>query len=149
MYRFTLSAAMLSVAVLLSSAAQAMEIQRFDKMAQDDRAEYVSQLISGAAKVLTGQGNADQAKNVEKLFATNAPDGNASIGMSQFMLDVAKARLADAQRALKDPNAHRLEVEDAMLITLKKNNIPMPQDFIRDFRAINSNFRPKYPPQNQ
>jgi hypothetical protein len=50
---------------------------------------------------------------------TNAPDGNISIGMSQFMLDLAKARLADAQRALQDPNAHRLEVEDAMLVTLK------------------------------
>ena len=51
---------------------------------------------------------------------TNAPDSNTSIGMSDFMLDLAQARLADAQRALKDPNAHRLEVEDAMLVTLKK-----------------------------
>ncbi len=94
------------------------------------------------------QGSADQAGKVESLFTTNAPDGNTSIGMSQFMLDVAKARLADAQRALKDPNAHRLHVEDAMLVTLKKNNIPLSQDFISDFRAANNNFRPKFPPQH-
>ena len=48
------------------------------------------------------------------------------------MLDLAKARLADAQRALQNPNAHRLEVEDAMLVTLKKNNIPLSEDFIAD-----------------
>ena len=59
------------------------------------------------------------------------------------MLDLAKARLADAQRALMDPNAHRLEIEDAMLVTLKKNNIPLSQDFIRAFRALNMDFKPK------
>lgn len=139
----------LSATLLATSAAQAMEIQQFDKMVQDDRAEYVSQLISGAEKLLTSQGSADLADNVEKLFTTNAPDGNTSIGMSQFMLDVANARLADARRALKDQAAHRLEVEDAMLVTLKKNRIPMSQGFVRSFRAIKSNFRPKFPPQKQ
>ncbi len=126
-----------------------MEIQQFDKMAQDDRAEYVSELISGAEQVLTAEGKADQAEKIANLFTTNAPDGNTSIGMSQFMLDLAKARLADAQRALKDPNAHRLEVEDAMLVTLKKNYIPLSQDFIRNFRALNRNFQPKHPSQKK
>jgi hypothetical protein len=135
----------LSAAILSTSAAQAMEIQQFDKMAQDDRAEYVGLLIQGAEKILEANGNADQAGKVESLFRTNAPDGNISIGMSQFMMDVAKARLADAQRALKDPSAHRLHVEDAMLVTLKKNTVPLSQGFISDFRAINSSFRPKYP----
>jgi hypothetical protein len=148
MQRFRVSAGvLLSAALLFASAAQAMEIQQFDKMANDDQAQYVAELISGAENGLTGQGRADHAKNVETLFTKNAPDGNTSIGMSQFMLDLAKARLADAQRALKDPNAHRLHVEDAMLVTLKKNNIPLSEDFIRGFRAANSNFRPKYPPQ--
>ncbi len=138
-----------SVALLWTSTAQAMEIQQFDKMSQDDRAEYISELISGAEKALTAEGKADQAEKIENLFTTNAPDGNTSIGMSQFMLDLAKARLADAQRALKDPNAHRLEVEDAMLVTLKKNYIPLSQDFIRNFRALNRNFQPKHPSQKK
>ena len=133
----------MSVAILLASGAQAMEIWNFDKMAQDDRAKYVSELIQGAGKVLTDAGNADQAEKIENLFTTNAPGGHTSIGMSQFMLDLAKARLADAQRALQDPNAHRLEVEDAMLVTFRKNTIPLSQDFIRGFRAININFEPK------
>lgn len=147
MNRFALSAAVLVATVFLSGAVQAMTIVQFDKMATDDQAEYVSELVSGAEKVLTDEGRADQAAKVESLFTTNAPDGNTSIGMSQFMLDLAQARLADAQRALKDPNAHRLEVEDAMLVMLKRNNIPLSQDFIRDFRAFNKSFQPKLPPQ--
>ena len=146
LFRF-LPAMVIAAVMPLSGTGQAMEIQQFDKMANDDQAEYAALLSQGAQKVLTAEGKADQAANVENLFTTNAPDGNTSIGMSQFMLDLAKARLADAQRALKDPSAHRLEVEDAMLVTLKKNNIPLSQGFIRGFRTINSNFRPKYPSQ--
>ena len=106
------AAALVVAELVFCGAAQAMEIRQFDKMAQDDRAEYVSEVISGAEKVLTDEGKANQAEKVENLFTTNASDGNTSIGMSQFLLDLAKARLADAQRALKDPNAQRLEVED-------------------------------------
>jgi hypothetical protein len=65
----TILAAMLaSTATLFAHGAQAMKIWQFDKMAQDDRAEYVSQLISGAEKVLTDEGRADQATQVGYLF---------------------------------------------------------------------------------
>jgi len=45
----------------------------------------------------------------------------------------------------KDPKAHRLEVEDAMLVTLQKNKIPLSRTFVQAFRAINNNFQPKSP----
>jgi hypothetical protein len=32
-----------------------------------------------------------------------------------------------------------------MLVTLKKNNIPLSEDFIRAFRAVNASFQPKLP----
>ncbi len=135
-----------SVALLLTSAAQAMEIQQFDKMAQDDRAEYVSELISGAEKVLTAEGKADQAGKIENLFTTNPSDSHASIGMNDFMITLAKARLADAQRALKDPNAKRVQVEDAMAVMLKNlHGIVLP----RNFFTVNSGFQPKFPPQKK
>ena len=75
MNRFSksLAATFLSAAMLFSSAAQAMEIQQFDKMAQDDQAEYVSALIQDAEKVLTDEGRADQAAQVSHFFTTNAP----------------------------------------------------------------------------
>ena len=135
------SALFLSAAIGFTSAAQAMELPQFDKMAQNDQAEYISELVSGAEKILTNEGKADQARKVENLFTTNAPDGTTSIGMSQFMLDLAKARLADAQRALKDPHAQRLEVEDVMAVTLQRNGIEMPDSFF----SVNSGFTPKSP----
>ena len=123
-----------------------MEIQKFDKMVNDDQAEYVSELISGAEKVLTDEGKPDLAAQVEHLFTTNPSDSNTSIGMNDFMITLAKARLADAQRALKDPNAKRIQVEDAMAVMLKKlHGIDLPHSFF----TVNSNFKPKYPPKNQ
>jgi hypothetical protein len=142
--RFVMSAAILSTAILLSGAAQAMQIQQFDKMAQDDRAEYVSELIQGAEKVLTDEGRSDQAEQVATLFRTDAPDGNISIGMSDFLITLAKARLADAQRTLQEPNAKRVQVEDAMAVMLKNlHGVILPKSF---FTAA-SGFHPKLPPQ--
>jgi hypothetical protein len=52
-----------SAGMLLTSAAQAMEIRQFDKMAQDDRADYVSELIQGAEKILTLHAELDRQKS--------------------------------------------------------------------------------------
>ncbi len=139
-----LAATFLSAAMLFSGAAQAMEIQQFDKMAQDDRAEYVSELIQGAEKVLTDEGRPDLAAQVSHLFTTNAPDGNISIGMSQFMVTLALVRLNDAKNAVEHPNDPRLEVEDAMFLTLQKNHIDLPDSFF----TVNKDFKPRFPPQN-
>ncbi len=98
-------ATFVSAAMLFTGAAQAMEIQQFDKMANDDQAEYVGALIQGAEKVLTDEGRADLAAKISHLFTTNAPDGNVSIGMSQFMLTLAKARVTDAKNVEKDPQS--------------------------------------------
>ena len=140
-------AALLSAAMLLPNMAQAMEIRQYDKMASDDQAEYVADLVEGAEKVLTSIGNSDQAARVSKLFTTNLGNDKISIGSAEFNRNLALARVTDAERVAKDPNAHRLEVEDAMLVTLKKNNIPLPPEFIRGFRAINNGFQPKSPAQ--
>jgi len=138
-----LVAAFMSAAMLLPSMVQAMEIRQFDKMAQDDRAEYVSELISGAEKVLTDEGRADQAAKIESLFTTNAPDSQTSIGMNEFMVTLAKARLADAQRVLQDPSAKRVQVEDAMAVMLKNlHGIALPKSFF----TVNDGFQPKSPP---
>ena len=75
-----------------------------------------------------------------RFTAKNNPGDADVLGMLEFELNLATARVVDAQRAEKDPNAHRLEVEDAMLATLKENNIPMSRTFVAAFRAINSNF---------
>jgi len=135
-----LAATFLSAAMLLTSAAQAMEIQQFDKMAQDDRAEYVSALIQGAEKVLTDESRSDLAAQVSHLFTTNAPGDKISIGMTEFYLNLAILRVSDTENAQKNPKDPRVEVEDAKALTLQKNHIELPDSFY----TIASNFEPKH-----
>lgn len=140
-----LVATFMSAAMFFAGAAQAMQIRQFDKMASEDKGEYVGLLVGGAEQVLKDEGRADLAEKVEQLFTTTLPGDQITMGMGEFQLNLARARVADSDRVAKDPSAHRLEVEDAMLVTLKKNNIPLSQDFIKNLRAINKDFKPKLP----
>jgi hypothetical protein len=141
----SLAATFLSAAMLFSSAAQAMEIRQFDKMADQDQAEYVGLLVQGAEKVLTDVGRPDLAAQVEHLFTTRNPGDADTIGAVEFETNLALARVTDAKRVEKDPNASRLEVEHAMIVTLKKNGIVLPQSFM----TVNKDFKPKFPPQSK
>jgi hypothetical protein len=49
------------------------------------------------------------------------------------------------QKVEKDINAQRVWVEHALAVTLKKNGIELPDSFF----TVLSNFKPKYPLQNQ
>ena len=68
---------------------------------------------------------------------------DAPIGAIEFERNLARARLADIRNLEKDPRADRLEVEDAMAVTLKKNGIELPTSFY----VIANGFRPKLPPK--
>ena len=135
----------LSASLLASSAAQPMEIRQYDKMAGPDQDEYIAEVIQGAEKVWTDEGKLDLSAQVSKLFTTHLGNDQISVGMTEFSRNLERARLADTERAAQDTKAHRLEVEDAVLVTLKKNNIPLSEDFIRAFRAVNASFQPKLP----
>src|ERR1700753_2685685 len=127
--------------LLFMGAAQAMEIRQFDKMAEQDRNEYVAELVQGTEKVLTDAGKPDQAAKVSKLFTTYLGNDRSSVGVVEFTSNLARARLADAQNVAKDPNAQRIEVEDALGVPLQKNGIEVPDTFY----TVLSNFRPRLP----
>jgi hypothetical protein len=137
-------ATLASVAAQFGSAAQAMEIRQFDTMADADQDEYVADLILGAQKLLQDSGKPDLAGMVHKLFTEKDPQGEASTGMLQFDILLDRARVADLNRIKKDPNAARLEVEHAMILTLKKNNIELPPAFMH----VADKFRPKLQPKH-
>jgi hypothetical protein len=139
-----LVAAFMSAAMLLPNMVQAMEIQQFDKMASEDKGEYVSLLVGGAEQVLKDQGRVDLAAKVEQLFTTTEPGDQHTLGMVEFQLNLARARVTDAKNVAKDPQAQRLEVEDPMAVTLKKNGIELPDSFF----TVASKFKPKFPPQH-
>lgn len=144
MNRFAMSAAIISAAMLLSGAVQAMEIRQFDKMADKDQVDYVDGLITGAEKVLTATGKPALAAQVEHLFTTKLNPGDTdTTGMIEFERNLATLRVHDLQNLQKKPNDPRLEVEDVMILTLHKNNIELPDAYY----TINANFRPKLPPK--
>jgi len=140
-----LVAAFMSAALLLPNMAQSMEIRQFDKMAQQDQHEYISNLFGGAQKVLIDEGRSDLAAKVQKLFTEIPAGDDIPLGLTEFSRNLDRARLADAKRAAQDPNARRLEVEDAMAVTLKANRIEVPQSFF----TVASGFKPKSPPQKK
>jgi hypothetical protein len=136
-----LSAAIASI--IMGNAAQAMTIIQFDKMADDDQDGYVADLVVGAQNVLSAARHPEQTAQVHKLFTEIKPGDKISDGMYDFAIVLAKGRVADDLRIQKETNARRLEVEDAMALTLKKNGIALPDSFY----GVNKNFRPKLPPK--
>ena len=137
-----LAATFLPAAMLFTSAAQTMEIRQFDKMADQDQAEYVGLLVQGAEKVLIAQGKTNLAAQVDQLFTKIPPGDKMPLGMTEFEINLALARVADAKNVIKDPKAQRIEVEDAMFVTLQKNHIELPDSFY----TVNSGFKPKHAP---
>jgi hypothetical protein len=136
---------LLSATVFFAGAvtAQAMEIERFDKLAIPDQGDYVALLLQGAQKMLLDSGKHDQLAKLNRLFTEVQPGDQMSIGMLQFEANLDKARLLDAERYAKDHKAVRLEVEHAMLVTLKRNGIVLTPAFMH----VADNFRPKLPPR--
>lgn len=133
----------LTAAIAVACSAQAMEIQQFDRMAVEDQSDYIVGLIEGAQQVLIHVGRRDLADKVHTLFVTILPGDKSPVGAVEFESNLNRARLADIRNLEKDPHAQRLEVEDAMAVTLKKNGIELPDSFF----TVNANFRPKHPPK--
>ena len=121
--------------------AHAMQIEKFDKMAAEDQSDYIVLLIEGAQQVLAQSGSKDVAAKVHTLFTTKLGNDESPVGVVEFESNLARARVADLHNLLKDPNAARLEVEDAMFVTLKKNGIELPNTFF----DVAKGFRPRHP----
>lgn len=136
-----LVAASLSAAMFAITAAQAMQIQVYDRMSVNDQADYTGVLIKGAEQVLTDEGSADQAAQVEKLFTTIEPGDEHSLGMVELELNMSSVRQTDADNLVKDPNAKPLQVEIAMIVTLYKNGIILPKSFMH----VGDSFQPQDP----
>ena len=115
--RFTRFAGPLLATMFFSSAAHAIQIQLFDRMAAQDRQDYMTLLVNGAQNVLTDAGRTDDAAKVHQLFSEIRQGDSLSQGDAEFEGNLDHARVFDVRRHLSDPNARRLEVEDALVVT--------------------------------
>jgi len=76
----SLAATFLSVAMLFTSAAQAMEIIQFDQMAAQDRQGFLNSLPKAAETVLEQEGRSADALKVHQLFNEIRPGDVMSFG---------------------------------------------------------------------
>jgi hypothetical protein len=63
--------------------------------------------------------------------------------MGEFEMNLTRARLEDLKNIEKDPTSLRIEVEDALAVTLERNGIELPDSFY----SVMKDFRPKFPPK--
>src|SRR5260370_11074690 len=74
MNRF-LAATFLSAAMLFSGTVQAMDINHYFNMANQDQGRFDQTLLTGAEKLLIDEGRADLATQLDKIF-TEVKPGN-------------------------------------------------------------------------
>ena len=144
MFKALLTAfALLFTGILGLSTLHAMEIQKFDMMSSEDRQAYMDFLPEAAQRLLIETGRKDDAAKVHKLF-TEINAGNVfSDGEIAFEENLGRARVADIKKHAENPSARRLEVEDALFVTLKKAGVALPQSFF----DVGKDFKPKHPPK--
>jgi len=110
-------------------------------MAISDQGDYVALLLEGAQNILRDASKRDDLTKLNKLFTEVRSGDQMSIGMLELEANIDRARLLNAERYAKDHNATRLEVEHAMIVTLKKNGIELAPAFMH----VADKFRPKRP----
>jgi hypothetical protein len=127
---------LLAAGMLYSSVAPALEIWRFDQMADDDQIAYVSALEESVKSAMP----AAQLPRLKRFFQKKQP-GEVISGMGQFEMNLSMARLADVQARDKNPKVRRLDVDDVMYVTLERNGIALTEGF----RPAAAQFKPTRP----
>jgi hypothetical protein len=133
---------LLLIAVTAASARlHAIDFQHFDALPLGPQAEHIGEMVASAEQALRDEGRNDLADKVRDLFATTLQGDSFPLGLVELERNVARGRVADLNRVQKDANATRLDVEDALFVTLQKNDIftdAMPDAVMRrmaDFRS--------------
>jgi len=152
-----ISVFLISIFMLFASNSNAVIFPAFDHLDSYAQAEFIADMVDRTEKALRDDGKPDLALKMEQLFALVEPGDKMSLGLVELERNVARARVADLDRLKKDPRANRVEVEDALFVTLKKNGIEMSSnamDAVLNTMAsfhemTNAEFRAQSPAQQQ
>lgn len=141
-----MAGAALIAGLLRFGPAQAMDIVQYDTMANQDRQDFLDSLSRDAEAVLKQEGRSDDASKVHLLFNDIRPGDNLPVGEAELEMNLASARVRDAEKQLQSHANPRVQVEVALIGTIRNNGIPISPDFIKGLFAQTAAFRPKYPP---
>jgi len=138
-----LVAVLMLAALFLSSAAQAMDIKDYFKMADQDQGRFDQSLLTGAEKVLKDEGRADLADQLDRLFTEVKPGNKITEGFFDYNTHLSAMLIAEVKREARNPKLPHLQAERAFRDTAQDHGIPLP----KAFDAVASNFKPKFPPK--
>jgi hypothetical protein len=133
------AAVLLAVIFFGAGHAPAMDILFFARMQLDDQADYVTNLVTGSAKLLRQTGHPDQAQKAIALFKDPSKHG----GVSQLAANIKAMQSTNTlNTTLAAPRGPTYDVEAAMQLTLRNNGIEIP---LKSLRTINRSFAPQLP----
>jgi hypothetical protein len=133
---------LLVAAAAASAHLHAIDFPSFDALTLGPQAEHIAEMVASAEQALRDEGRRDLADKVQDLFATTLQGDSFPVGLVELERNVARGRVADLNRVEKDAGATRLDVEDALFVTLQKNDIftdAMPDAVMR----LMAGFRPR------
>lgn len=128
--RFIILPAIVTAAMLLSGAVQAMDIVLYDQMTAQDRQAFLNSLPKAAETVLNQERRSADAAKVRQLFINIRPGDNLPVGEAELELNLDSARVRDAEKHAQNPDTPRVQVETALISTLRRNGIEITPDFI-------------------
>jgi hypothetical protein len=137
-----LAATVLSASLFAASAAQAMDIEDYFKMAGQDQGQFDNALFTGAKQVLKNEGKADLADQLDRLFTEVKPGNKLSDGFADYQARLGAMAIAEVKRQSRNPKLAHLQAERAFRDAAQDHGIALPPAF----DTVVSNFKPKFPP---
>ena len=137
-------AGLVSAALLSASAAEAMDIKVYFKMADQDQGRFDQSLLTGAEKLLNDGGGPDLAAQLDKLFTEVKAGKTLSDGMAEYQARLGAMLGAEVNREVRNPNLPHLQAERAFRDAAKDHGISLPPAF----DTVANSFHPTLPPKN-
>jgi hypothetical protein len=119
-----------------------MDIVQYDQMTAQNRQAFLNSVPKAAEGVLNQQGRSADAAKVHQLFNDIRPGDNLPVGEAELELNLDAARVRDAEKHAQNPNTPRVQVETALISTLRRNGIEITPDFINGLFQQTGTTRP-------
>jgi len=139
-FRATLSGIATAVA-LSGTAARALDIKDYFKMADQDQARYNQMLLDAAEKALRDEGRSDLAARLDNLFTQIKPGDQISDGFNEYLANVDDMLKAEVKREAANPNRPSLQAERAFRDVAADHGITLPPAF----ETVAASFRRQFP----
>jgi hypothetical protein len=124
-----LAIALISLAPLVTTGAQAMTVEDFGRMNNDDEATFVTLLIESSAQMLKAHGQPDEASKLIAYFKVPGKFG----GVQQLAEHIKAINAINKRHAINPNNrAPVYQIEDAMESTLKDQGFLVPAKYLLD-----------------